>query len=284
MSSDFAASIATSAGELEIRGSAATDVGLVRAVNEDAYYAGTPVYLVADGMGGHSYGDLASSTVAEVFGEVFGAHQQPTTPEAVIEAVDAANTRIQELMANGSEPDAIAGTTVSGVALVDIDPDGDTDIAPYWMIFNVGDSRVYGWNGKSVVQITVDHSAVQELVYLGIITEEEALVHPDRNVITRAVGSDTQVQTDLWLMPVQGHQLFVICSDGLTKELSDDEIGTIIQDYAVESGAPRTLAQTLIDRAIERGGRDNITVVAVESTAVAAEGVEAPTESVAETD
>lgn len=284
MSSDFAASIATSAGELEIRGSAATDVGLVRAVNEDAYYAGTPVYLVADGMGGHSYGDLASSTVAEVFGEVFDDHQQPTTPEAVIEAVDAANTRIQELMANSSEPDAIAGTTVSGVALVDIDPDGDTDIAPYWMIFNVGDSRVYGWNGKSVVQITVDHSAVQELVYLGIITEEEALVHPDRNVITRAVGSDTQVQTDLWLMPVQGHQLFVICSDGLTKELSDDEIGTIIQDYAVESGAPRTLAQTLIDRAIERGGRDNITVVAVESTAVAAEGVEAPTESVTETD
>ena len=180
-------------------------------------------------------------------------------------------------MANEGQPGAIAGTTVTGIALVEVDPSGGDAPTPHWMIFNVGDSRVYGWNGREVVQITVDHSAVQELVYLGIITEEEALTHPDRNVITRAVGSDSQVQTDLWLMPVQGHQVFVICSDGLTKELTDTEIAEIIHDYVGTGEPDASLSQTLIDRALGNGGRDNITVVVVESSPVDSDGVEAPT-------
>lgn len=149
------------------------------------------------------------------------------------------------------------------------------------MIFNVGDSRVYSWNGREVVQITVDHSAVHELVALGVITPEEALVHPDRNVITRAVGSDTFVDTDLWLMPVQGHQVFIICSDGLTKELEDEQISATIRNH-IENTHDRTRSRRLVAEALRHGGRDNVSVVVVESTVVAPEGVEAPPSASAE--
>lgn len=275
MTTDFSTTVATCAGDLELRGSAASDVGAVRAVNEDAFYAQAPVYLVADGMGGHAYGDRASSTVAEVFGERFP-DPEPTTPAEVIDAIDEANARVQALVTEEDGPGVVAGTTVTGVALVEVDPVGEDAPAPYWMIFNVGDSRVYGWNGRDVVQITVDHSAVHELVLLGILTPEEALIHPDRNVITRAVGSEPQVRTDLWLMPVQGHQVFVICSDGLTKELDDREISGVIAEYVETETPASTLADTLVGRALAAGGRDNISVVVVESFALGRDGVESP--------
>ena len=275
MTTDFSTTVATCAGDLELRGSAASDVGAVRAVNEDAFVAQAPVFVVADGMGGHAYGDRASRTVAEVFAERFPT-PEPTTPVEVIAAIDEANSRVQALVTDEDGPGVVAGTTVTGIALVEVDPSGEGAPSPHWMIFNVGDSRVYGWNGRDVVQITVDHSAVQELVLLGILTPEEALIHPDRNVITRAVGSEPQVQTDLWLMPVQGHQVFVVCSDGLTKELDDVEIAEIIAEYVDAELAADSLASTLVRRALEAGGRDNISVVVVESVTVGRDGVEAP--------
>lgn len=275
MTTDFDTTVATCAGDLELRGSAASDVGAVRAVNEDAFVAQPPVFVVADGMGGHAYGDRASGIVAEVFAERFP-EPVPTDPVAVVGAIDEANARVQALITDEDGPGVVAGTTVTGLALVEVDPNGDGAAAPHWMIFNVGDSRVYGWNGRDVVQITVDHSAVQELVHLGILTPEEALIHPDRNVITRAVGSEPQVQTDLWLMPVQGHQVFVVCSDGLTKELDDHEIAEIIGAYVDTDLAADSLAATLVQRALDAGGRDNISVVVVESIAAGLDGVEAP--------
>ena len=275
MTTDFSTTVATCAGELELSGSAASDVGAVRAVNEDAFFARVPVFAVADGMGGHAYGDRASRTVAEVLAERFP-EPEPTTPVDVIAAIDEANARVQALITEEDGPGVVAGTTVTGVALVEVDPAGGDAPAPHWMIFNVGDSRVYGWNGRDVVQITVDHSAVQELVLLGVLTPEEALIHPDRNVITRAVGSEPQVQTDLWLMPVQGHQVFVVCSDGLTKELEDREISGIIAGHVDSELVADSLAATLVRRALEAGGRDNISVVVVESVAVGRDGVETP--------
>ena len=236
MQTEFSTTVATCAGDLEMWGSAASDVGAVRAVNEDSFFARPPVFLVADGMGGHSFGDRASQTVAATFDEHFPG-TAPTDPATVIAAVDEANQRIQRLVAEVEGPGAVAGTTVTGIALVEVDPNGEDALAPHWMIFNVGDSRVYGWNGRDVVQITVDHSAVQELVYLGVLTPEEALIHPDRNVITRAVGSEPEVLTDLWLMPVQGHQVFIVCSDGLTKELDDHEIAEVVRAFAAETAA-----------------------------------------------
>ncbi len=267
--------VETSAGEIAIRADAVTDVGNVRAVNEDAVLAQSPIFLVADGMGGHSYGDRASQTVVETFAEAF-ADETLAEPEAVLGAIDVANQRIQELVNEADGPGAVAGTTLTGMALVDVAPADGESSAPHWMIYNVGDSRVYGWNGRDLVQITVDHSAVQELVALGIITPDEAEQHPDRNVITRAVGSEPSVETDLWLMPVQGHQLFLVCSDGLNKELVDADIAAIIREYLAESAPEVSLAQELVNEAISRGGRDNISVVIVESSVQAAEGVEAP--------
>lgn len=278
MSTDFSTTVATRVGDLTLRGSASSDVGSVRAVNEDAYFARSPIFLVADGMGGHAYGDRASSTVAEVFGEQFP-EAHPTTPMAVIEAIDAANSRVQSLVTDDDGPGVVAGTTVTGLALVEVDPSGGDQVGTYWMIFNVGDSRVYGWNGRDVVQITVDHSAVQELVLLGVLTPEEALIHPDRNVITRAVGSEAQVDTDLWLMPVQGHQVFIACSDGLTKELDDEGIAEVVREYVADEAPTKSLSDVLVERALLAGGRDNISVVVLESHVPAnedASGVEAP--------
>jgi serine/threonine protein phosphatase PrpC len=267
--------IVTAGGELEIRAVAATDVGSVRVINEDSVYARPPIFFVADGMGGHSYGDRASQSIGQAFDELLPS-EAPSTPAEILAVIDDANRRIQGLITEEDGPGAVAGTTLSGVALVEVAPLEGEALAPHWMIFHVGDSRVYSWNGRDVVQITVDHSAVQELVALGVITPEEALVHPDRNVITRAVGSDTFVDTDLWLMPVQGHQVFIICSDGLTKELEDDEISRAIQLHLADGDDSDTLADALVADALDHGGRDNVSVVVLESTVLAPEGVEAP--------
>lgn len=275
MAEELITTLATRSGNIELRAVAATDVGAVRAVNEDSVYARAPIFFVADGMGGHHYGDRASQAIGAAFDDLLPS-DQPSTPAEVLAVIDAANTRIQDLITEADGPGAVAGTTLTGVALVEVATGDGEDIAPHWMIFNVGDSRVYSWNGREIVQITVDHSAVQELVALGVITPDEALVHPDRNVITRAVGSDVFVDTDLWLMPVQGHQVFIICSDGLTKELEDEQISSAIRAHIESASGKRTLADVLVADALKQGGRDNVSVVVVESTQLPPEGVEAP--------
>jgi len=246
-------------GDLTVRGGAATDRGAVRRVNEDSLFARLPVFLVADGMGGHQFGDRASSITAATFAERFP-DAAPATQDAVIEAIEAANDAVLALVDTTESPGALAGTTLTGVALVTepTDPSG----ALRWMVFNVGDSRVYGWDG-ALTQLTVDHSAVQQLVDLGLITPAQAVVHPERNLITRAVGADADVQADAWLLPVAGRQLFVCCSDGLVKELGDEAIAAMVREHAghdVES-----LAERLVATAVDAGGRDNVTVVVVES-------------------
>lgn len=250
------ATVTTRGGDVTIAVSAATDVGLVRTVNEDSFHAGGAAFIVADGMGGHAFGDRASQTLAGAFRAIEA--DKVTTPERVIEIVGEANDAIQALVAASDNPNSIAGTTLAGVALVDYENEGE--IGSYWMVVNVGDSRVYAWDGSDVHQITVDHSAVQELVTLGLITEEQALTHRDRNVITRAVGSDEEVSCDVWLVPVVGRQMFVICSDGLTKELSDAQIAQVLR-----ASKPGDQANDLVRGALEGGGRDNVTVVVVDS-------------------
>ncbi|KAB1649273.1 PP2C family protein-serine/threonine phosphatase [Pseudoclavibacter endophyticus] len=264
MSAEFSTSFAREHEQVTVHISAASDVGSIRQVNEDSYFANAPVFLVADGMGGHSYGDRASQTVAAEFNETYEAGTfEPTTPHVVLEVIDRSNAGVQNLVSAADGPGAVAGTTLAGVALVEADEMGPQGL--HWMIFNIGDSRVYGWNGRSLVQITVDHSAVQEMVSMGLITAEEALVHPDRNVITRAVGSEAQVEADIWLMPTRGHQVFLVCSDGLTKELDDAQIAELILAYGADPEPGLSLAEHLVQNAVERGGRDNITVVVVES-------------------
>ena len=264
MSAEFSTSFARAGEHVTVHVSAASDVGSLRQVNEDSFFAAAPVFFVADGMGGHQYGDRASQTVASTFHETFGESEfAPTTPAEVLQTIDRANNGVQQLVTEAFGPGAVAGTTLSGVALVEADEMGPQGL--HWMIFNVGDSRVYGWNGRSLIQITVDHSAVQEMVSMGLITAAEALVHPERNVITRAVGSEPDVETDVWLMPTRGHQVFLICSDGLTKELDDAQIAEVILAYSADPEPGLSLAELLVQTAVERGGRDNVTVVLVES-------------------
>ncbi|WP_235480792.1 PP2C family serine/threonine-protein phosphatase [Agromyces sp. Leaf222] len=244
-------------GAAVIAHSARTDVGRVRSMNEDAFLAEAPVFLVADGMGGHARGDVASRTVVETFRRHL-APGGPSSPEQVLDAIHSSNDAVRALSGEGDEGTAVAGTTLAGVALVDA---GD-GAGFHWMAFNVGDSRIYSWNGRTLSQLSVDHSAVQELVDAGLIRPEDAERHPDRNVITRAIGADDVVDPDVWLIPAAGRQVFLICSDGLSKEVDDESIARVLVG---DTGHAAGLAGELVDLALEHGGRDNVTAVVVES-------------------
>ncbi|QNO38134.1 serine/threonine-protein phosphatase [Protaetiibacter sp. SSC-01] len=242
---------------VQLRYEGASDVGAVRSANEDSFLAAPPFWIVADGMGGHAHGDLASRSAVEVFDRLTG--DGPVGARAVLAAVKAANAAVVDL-----RTDSISGTTLTGVAIVDVDGAG-----PHWMAFNVGDSRTYSWDGRRLEQQSIDHSAVQELIAAGVIAPEEAAGHPQRNVVTRALGAEVEVDPDIWLLPLRGRQTFLLCSDGLTKELSDEEIARIIvfhdQQSSREPDGPN-LAERLVGAAVAAGGRDNVTVVIVESS------------------
>lgn len=257
MAIDEEGRIALPLGAAIVAHSASSDVGRVRQVNEDSYLAEAPVYLVADGMGGHAKGDAASRAVVETFRRhlEFG---RASTPEQVLDAIHTSNEAVRALSDDGEAGTAVAGTTLAGVALVDA---GAAD-GLRWMVFNIGDSRVYRWDGRRLRQLSVDHSAVQELVDAGIIRPAEAERHPERNVITRAIGAEETAEPDVWLLPASERQVFLICSDGLTKELDDRAIAGVL---AAGGGHAHGLAGELVDEALARGGRDNVTVIVVEA-------------------
>jgi len=249
---------------VRFRFSGYTDKGAVRRLNEDSFLAATPIFVVADGMGGHSFGDRASAAATAAF---LGLDELlPASAANILERVRSANAAVLTLTDDTEHAGAISGTTLSGVAFVSLGASENY----HWMVFNVGDSRIYSWDGRHLEQVSVDHSAVQELVDAGIITKAEAERHPDRNIVTRALGADAEVDPDVWLMPAKGRQTFLLCSDGLVKELSDDEIARIIVFHDAEQlresdSLPMTLAERLGNAAIAAGGKDNVTVVVVES-------------------
>ncbi|MET4783036.1 protein phosphatase 2C domain-containing protein [Glaciihabitans sp. UYNi722] len=251
------------------RYTSSSDRGAVRRINEDSFLSAAPLFIVADGMGGHAFGDRASQTAIAAFAGDFET-DRPANPQQVLETVRRANEAVLSITDGSEFADVISGTTLTGVAFVDI---GNENY--HWMAFNVGDSRIYSWDGRTLRQVSVDHSAVQELIDLGQITPREAARHPDRNVVTRALGADTDVDPDIWLLPARAHQTFLLCSDGLTKELDDAEIARIIVFHNAEElresdGLPITLAERLVNAAIAAGGSDNVTVVVVESDIVGA--------------
>ncbi|MFT2689379.1 PP2C family protein-serine/threonine phosphatase [Clavibacter zhangzhiyongii] len=184
----------------------------------------------------------------------------PVTRDLIVEAVDASNDAIGDLITGDDPPGTVAGTTLAGVALVRSD-EGE----PLWMVFNVGDSRVYAWTDGRLQQVTVDHSAVQELVDQGRMTRAEAERSPVRNLITRAVGSHDEVEADEWLLRVAEHQVFLICSDGLTKELDDEAIAAVLHLSHADGGGVDRAADALVAQALASGGRDNVTVVVIEA-------------------
>lgn len=216
-------------------------------------------------MGGHAFGDRASQAAIAAFSTAF-ANVDHAQPQQVLDTIRIANEGVLAVSKAAGKPGAISGTTLAGVAFVEAGPAGNY----HWMVFNVGDSRVYSWDGRALQQLSVDHSAVQELVDLGHITRLQADHHPDRNIVTRALGAASQVDADVWILPARERQTFVLCSDGLTKELTDDEIARIIVFHAAEAtresdSLPVSLAERLVNAAIAAGGSDNVTVVVVES-------------------
>jgi protein phosphatase len=233
-----------------------TDRGLRRQLNEDSLLVAPPLFAVADGMGGHEAGEVASRICVETLQADLAGRTANGVQAA--QALDA--DELRRLIADADQriraaANSKAGTTVSGVALV------EADGKPHWLVFNVGDSRTYRLSHGRLEQITRDHSEVQELQDLGRITAQQALVHPRRNVVTRALGTGEDAEPDFWLLPVEPGDRMLICSDGLTSEVSDDHLHTILSALA----HPQDAVDSLIQAALRSGGRDNITLVLIDA-------------------
>lgn len=233
---------------LAIRSGAATDTGRVRTHNEDSYLAASPVFLVADGMGGHTRGDAASAETVRHFEALAG--RDWVEASDLHETMVAAARAVEALASDGRAP----GTTLAGVGLT---LQGGR---PYWLAFNIGDSRVYLFRDGRLEQISVDHSRRQELLEQGAAPESLTV---GRNIITRALGGGQSALPvmDHWLLPLTGGDRILICSDGLTSEVDDDRL----RQALAELDDPLEVARALVASAVEAGGQDNVTVVVVDA-------------------
>ena len=229
-----------------------TDIGRKREINQDYVFATDEtignlpnVLVVADGLGGHRAGDFASRFTVEVLAEEVQ-NSKETHPEQILgNAIQTANERLMEEAAKDSRLEGMGTTLVAATIL---------DHVLYFA--NVGDSRLYLIN-KEIRQLSKDHSMVEEMVRLGGLTEEEAKHHPDKNIITRAMGVKDKVEPDFFEYRLKGGDTILMCSDGLTNMVDDDEIFQIVKSARdiVEA------VETLIQRANENGGSDNIGIV-----------------------
>ena len=231
-----------------------TDRGLRRELNEDSFIAADPLFSVADGMGGHEAGEVASRECISVLStqSFLSAGSREATASDLQQALRQADARIREVS------NARAGTTVTGVVLV------EERGVPYWLVFNVGDSRTYRLSQGKLSQVSVDHSEVQEMVDNGLISAEEALTHPRRHVVTRALGAGSDTEPDFWLVPVEDGDRMLVCSDGLSGELGDSQIHRVLGTLR----HPQDAVDALIQAALRSGGRDNITVLVVDANNV----------------
>lgn len=223
----------------------ATDTGRVRDLNEDSLLVTDRLFAVADGMGGHAAGEVASLIAVETLKANAGA-----TPDSIVEAIQQANRAVRSRSEEDPETRGM-GTTLSVVAL------GDDDEI---VVANVGDSRVYRLHQGELEQVSVDHSLVQDLVDEGRISAAEARVHPNRNVVTRTIGIDPAVDVDHWIVDPAAGDRYLLCSDGLTDEVEDHAIARVL--HTVKD--PNDAARQLVDLANAAGGRDNITVLVVD--------------------
>jgi protein phosphatase len=242
-----------------------TDVGRKRKHNEDAFAMDVTegLFIVADGMGGHAAGEVASKITVETIGEFIAAtrqkeeatwpfkynHELDFNSNRLAVAIEKANERVMAAVAAQPWLKGMGTTVVAGLLNEKI-----------ISLAHVGDSRAYLFRDGQLSRLTDDHSWVHEQVTAGILTEEEAKTHPLKNVVTRALGGGPSVSPDLQELVFSPGDRFLLCSDGLTTMVSDEEI----HDTAAAVQAPQSLCQKLIDMANEKGGVDNITVVVVD--------------------
>lgn len=231
---------------------AATHPGLVRSGNEDAFVVEPMVFGVADGMGGHQAGEVASAIAAGTVRDRLSTGA--ATVDVAVAAVVEANAAIfQEAYTNAEQRGM--GTTLTAITV--LAAEGHT---PKFVLVNVGDSRTYVMRAGRLRRVSIDHSYVQELVSTGHITEAEARNHPRRNIVTRALGIEPTVRVDTWVLPLVKGDRFLLCSDGLVDEVEDAEIAGILAEHA----QPQDAADALVAAANSHGGRDNTTVVVVD--------------------
>lgn len=234
-----------------------TDIGRKRQLNQDYVFSSAKpmgnmpnLFIVADGMGGHNAGDYASKcTVETVVGEIRNSFEKNPTI-IVRNAIGTANSKIRELAAADDNLFGMGTTLV--VATV---------IGKYLQVANVGDSRLYLVGKQGIRQITRDHSLVEEMIRLGGLSREEARMHPDKNIITRAIGARDEVEAEFFTEELEPGDIILMCSDGLSNMLEDKEIEKIIQNE--ELAEIKQKAEALINAANNNGGKDNIAVVLV---------------------
>ncbi len=243
-----------------IRSGGCTDVGRTRPMNEDGYYISEysqevdGLYaIVADGMGGHQAGEVASGMAIQKISE--SVNQGFTTDMSMAELKDLLVTVLKQANSavyqkSASEPACQGmGTTITLCFIL-----GDQGL-----VAHVGDSRAYLLRKETLHQITTDHSLVQELMLKGQITAEEAANHPQKNVITRALGTDSGVEIDLYEFTVQPEDMLLLCTDGLSNMLQDDELAAVLTEF--QGGSMERLSEQLVQKANAKGGVDNITAV-----------------------
>lgn len=238
---------------LTISSAAMTHTGHVRTSNEDSMLVAERFVAVADGLGGHAAGEVASTIAVDRLRLLDAC--DVVHPEDVIGAIIDANRQILGEMRRRTEYDGM-GTTLTGLGMVDV---GGSE---HCVVFNVGDSRVYRYTEGVLSQVTVDHSEVQELRAAGQISAEDAARYPRRNVVTRCLGSDPAPTPDIWVFPPSRSERFLICSDGLTNEVDDTGIAELLGRH----DEPDAAAGALLDEALAAGGRDNIAVIVVDLT------------------
>lgn len=245
---------------------AQTDRGAVRAVNEDSVLAVPPVFVVADGVGGSDGGEFASAIVVEEFAQL--ARRPVIDADGVRAALDVAHARVRAL--HDDQPHALDhGASSTAVGLVGV-MSGDE---PYWVVFNIGDSRVYRLpthisenQTPDLVQISVDHSHVQELVDAGVITADEAVSHPERNLVTRAVGAEERAEPDFWMIPMVPGDRWLLCSDGLLADLAYD----VVRDRVMQPSTAADTARDLVAMALRAGVSDNVSAIVIDVVGTAA--------------
>lgn len=239
-----------------MKGYTITDIGRVRSENQDRVrymenaFPSFAILAVCDGMGGANAGSIASQTAVDTFTDCVAAHlanrrDKLSLSDAVQEGVILANERVYERSLTDLACEGMGTTLVAALVT-----------AKSCRVVNVGDSRAYLLSGGSIVQITRDHSFVEDLVERGIIRREEARNHPRKNIITRAVGVEPSVECDIFSPKLKKNDILLLCSDGLSNVVTDEELLSAVSGRRELSRA----AQTLLELALERGAPDNITM------------------------
>ncbi|HEX2054929.1 MAG TPA: PP2C family serine/threonine-protein phosphatase [Nitrospiraceae bacterium] len=241
-------------------GIGASHQGLVRSTNQDAFLVDNHARLwaVADGMGGHPGGDVASRLVIDTLAEIAareGSLLDGSADETVASLRDMAESAHRAILNHARlRPELLGmGTTLTGLHI-------SPQSCPTATIINEGDSRAYLWRHGILKQLTRDHSMVEEYVRQGLLSPEQALRHPQRHVLSRAVGLGSEADVDITTEPLEPDDILLLCTDGLTKMIDDERLATALSDY---SSTPEALTRALVSAALEAGGHDNVTVVVV---------------------